>query len=126
MLKVPLLGCGAHKFNLAVRKWISNQPEVQTVSSAFFVSTYHDKPLTTTFSSQLQNILDGVAGIMKKASTLTKVNAQLRKLSTLQTVKGNDTRWTPVFDMSTRFFNIQKELSSIQDLSPLLSNSGGD
>jgi hypothetical protein len=28
MLKVPLLGCGAHQFNLAVRKWISNQPEV--------------------------------------------------------------------------------------------------
>jgi hypothetical protein len=51
MLKVPLLGCGAHKFNLAVRKLISNQPEVRTVSSAFFVLTYHDKPLTTTFPS---------------------------------------------------------------------------
>jgi len=119
MLKVPLLGCGAHKFNLAVRKWISNQPEVRTVSSVLFVLTYHDKPLTTTFSSQLQNILDRVAGVMKKASTL-KVNAQLRKLTTLQTVKGNDTRWTSVFDMTTRFFRIQKELSSIQDLFPLL------
>ena len=30
LLKVPLIGCGAHKFNLAVRKWISNQPEVRT------------------------------------------------------------------------------------------------
>ena len=28
MLQVPLIGCGAHKFNLAVKKWISNQPEV--------------------------------------------------------------------------------------------------
>ena len=30
LLKVPLIGCSAHKFNLAVRKWISNQPEVST------------------------------------------------------------------------------------------------
>lgn len=30
MLQVPLIGCGAHKFNLAVKKWISNQPEVRT------------------------------------------------------------------------------------------------
>jgi len=56
---------------------------------------------------------------MKKASTL-KVSAQLRKLTTLQTVKDNDTRWTSVFDMTTRFFRIQKELSAIQDLHPLL------
>lgn len=56
---------------------------------------------------------------MKKASTL-KVNAQLRKLTTLNTVKANETRWTSVFDMTTRFFRIQKELSAIQDLFPLL------
>jgi hypothetical protein len=56
---------------------------------------------------------------MKKASTL-KVSAQLRKLTTLQTVKDNDTRWTSVFEMTTRFFRIQKELSAIQDLHPLL------
>lgn len=30
LLKVPLVGCGAHKFNLAVKKWISNQPQVST------------------------------------------------------------------------------------------------
>ena len=56
---------------------------------------------------------------MKKASTL-KVSAQLRKLTALQTVKDNDTRWTSVFNMTTRFFRIQKELSAIQDLLPLL------
>ena len=56
---------------------------------------------------------------MKKASTL-KVSAQLRKLTTLQTVKDNDTRWSSVFSMITRFFRIQKELSAIQDLLPLI------
>jgi hypothetical protein len=30
LLNVPLIGCGAHKFNLAIRKWISNQPQVST------------------------------------------------------------------------------------------------
>ena len=59
---------------------------------------------------------------MKKASTL-KVSAQLLKLTTLQTVKDNDTRWTLVFEMTTQFFHIQKELSAqsaIQDLHLLL------
>ena len=56
---------------------------------------------------------------MKKASTL-EVSAQLRKLTALQPVKDNDTRWSSVFTMTTRFFRIQKELSAIKDLLPLL------
>ena len=56
---------------------------------------------------------------MKKASTL-KVSAQLRKLTALQPVKDNDTRWSSVFTMTTRFFCIQKELSAIKDCLPLL------
>ena len=44
-LGVPLLGCASHKFNLAVRLWIKEQP-------------------------QLQPIIHKVAMIMKKASTL--------------------------------------------------------
>ncbi len=62
LLKVPLLGCGSHKFNLAVRKWISNQP-------------------------QLEKRISKVATVMKKASTL-KVSAQLRKLTSLQPYEG--------------------------------------
>jgi hypothetical protein len=27
-LKVPLIGCALHKFNLAVRKWIAEQPDL--------------------------------------------------------------------------------------------------
>jgi hypothetical protein len=67
ILKAPLIGCGSHKFNLAVRKWISNQ-------------------------RQLEEIIQRIAIVMKKASTL-KVSAQLRKLTTLKTIRENDTRW---------------------------------
>ena len=94
ILKVPLIGCGSHKFNLAVRKWISNQP-------------------------QLEDIIQRIAGVMKKASTL-KVSAQLRKLTTLRPVKENDTRWSSTFFMIERFFRIQSELSAVADLIPLI------
>ena len=94
LLKVPLIGCGSHKFNLAVRKWISNQP-------------------------QLEDIISKVASVMRKASTL-KVSAQLRKLTSLHTVKENDTRWSSTFNMVDRFFQIQTELSAVADLIPLI------
>ena len=93
LLKVPLLGCGSHKFNLAVRKWISNQP-------------------------QLEETISKVVTVMKKASTPLKVSAQLRKLTSLQPVKENDTRWTSTFNMLERFFRIQAELSAVSDLIP--------
>jgi len=44
-IEVPLLGCGSHKFNLAVRQWIEDQP-------------------------QLIPALSSVSKVMKKASTL--------------------------------------------------------
>jgi hypothetical protein len=91
---VPLIGCGSHKFNLAINKWISNQPHLEV-------------------------IIQKVSGVMKKASTL-KVSAQLRKLTTLQTVRENDTRWSSTFEMVARFFRIQTELSAVSDLLPLL------
>ena len=48
---------------------------------------------------------------MKKART-QKVSAQLQKLTSLQTVKDNDTCWSSVFTMITSVFRIQKELSA--------------
>ena len=96
ILKAPLVGYGSHKFNLAVRKWISNQP-------------------------QLEKIIQRIALVMKKASTL-KVSAQLRKLTTLQTIRENDTRWSSTFTMVKRFFQIQQELSAVPDLIPLIPN----
>ncbi len=52
-MKIPLIGCGGHKFNLAVKRWIKEQP-------------------------QLFDIIEKVAALMKKASTL-KVAAKLKK-----------------------------------------------
>jgi hypothetical protein len=96
ILKAPLIGCGSHKFNLAVRQWISNQP-------------------------QLKEIIQRIAIVMKKASTL-KVSAHLRKLTTLKTIRENDTRWSSTFMMVKRFFRIQQELSAVPDLIPLIPN----
>ena len=72
LLKIPLIGCGSHKFNLAVKKWTSNQPQ------------------------QLEGIIERVSAVMKKASTL-KVSAQLRKLTSLRPVRENNTRWLVVY-----------------------------
>ena len=30
-MEVPLIGCASHNFNLAVRQWIKNQPELQEI-----------------------------------------------------------------------------------------------
>ena len=55
-MSVPLIGCGSHKFNLAVQKWIKEQPN-------------------------LTDIIAKIAAVMKKASTL-KVAAKLAELTT--------------------------------------------
>ena len=94
LLGVPLIACCAHKLNLAFSKWISNQPN-------------------------LKSIIQKVPGVMKKASTL-KVSAQLRKLTELQTVRANDTRWSSTYDMIGRFFWIQTELSALTERLPLV------
>ena len=64
-MAVPLIGCGSHKFNLAVSRWIKHQPE-------------------------LTQIIGKVATVMKKASTL-KIAAKLRQLTKYACVKENDT-----------------------------------
>ena len=94
LLKVPLIGCGAHKFNLAVNKWIANQP-------------------------QLEQAIQRIASVMKKASTL-KVSAQLRKLTALHTVKQNVTRWSSTYEMITRFIRIKDQLEAVTDLIPFM------
>ena len=94
LLGVPLIGFSAHKLNLVVSKWISTQPN-------------------------LESIIEKVAGVMKKAITF-KVSAQVRKLTELQTVHANDTRWSSTCDMIGRFFRIQRELSALTELLPLV------
>jgi hypothetical protein len=89
-LQVPLLGCGSHKLNLAVRLWIDEQPG-------------------------LSEILSKVANVMKKASTL-KVASKLRALTQYSTVRENATRWSSTYQMVKRFLTIQQHLSAIVDL----------
>jgi hypothetical protein len=89
-LGVPLLGCASHKFNLAVRLWIKSQP-------------------------QLAMIINKVSLVMKKASTL-KIAAKLRQLTAYSTVRENDTRWSSTYQMLTRFFKIQSQLSVLAEL----------
>ena len=89
-LQVPLLGCGSHKLNLAVRLWIDEEPG-------------------------LAAILSKVSNVMKKASTL-KVASKLRALTHYSTVRENATRWSSTYQMVSRFLKIQHHLSAIVDL----------
>ncbi len=92
---MPLLGCGSHKFNLAVRTWIKQQPYLLSI------------------------IGKKVASVMKKASTL-KIAAKLGKLTAYSTVCENDTRWLSTFQMLSRFFKLQQQLGVIVELLELL------
>jgi hypothetical protein len=77
-MSIPLIGCGSHKFNLAVQRWMKEQP-------------------------QLIAIVAKVAAIMKKASTL-KVAAKLKELTRNACVKSNETRWLSMYNMVGRYF----------------------
>jgi hypothetical protein len=96
ILGAPLLGCGSHKFNLAVRKWIDTDIE-------------------------LSSVIEKVSKVMKKASTL-KVASKLRQLTAYHTVRENDTRWSSTFQMIDRFLKIQGHLSQLTELHALLPN----
>ena len=93
-MKIPLIGCASHKFNLAVKRWIKEQP-------------------------QLTDIIEKVAAVMKKASTL-KVAAKLKKSTKYATVRENDTRWSSTFHMVRRYFKIQPQLNALVELLQLL------
>ena len=89
-LQVPLLGCGSHKLNLAVRLWMHEEPG-------------------------LEAILSKVSHVMKKASTL-KVASKLRALTHYSAVQENAMRWSSTYQMVSRFLKIQQHLSAIVDL----------
>ena len=134
IMKVPLLGCASHKFNLAVRRWIDEQPDlspiIKKVRRCFNIcvtfAVYSALALVmSSFSPWLCSLVCIVASqvgrLMKKASTL-KIASQLRDLTSYCPVKENDTRWSSAFNMIGRFLTIEKELGSIADLLSLLPN----
>lgn len=93
-MSVPLIGCGSHKFNLAVQRWMKEQPH-------------------------LIAIIAKVAAVMKKASTL-KVAAKLKELTRYCVVKSNEMRWSSTYNMVGRYFLIQPQLSVLVELLELL------
>ena len=93
-MSVPHIGCGSHKFNLAVQKWIKEQPN-------------------------LTDIIAKIAAVMKKASTL-KVAAKLAQFTSYACVKANETRWSSSYNMVERFFQIQPQLNAVVELLELL------
>ena len=92
LLGVPLLGCGSHKFNLAVKSWMADKPT-------------------------LIKIVARLSILMKKASTL-KNTAALRQYTCLEAVTENATRWSSQYMMIARFFQIKSHLEQVESLAP--------
>ena len=78
---VPLIGCGSHRLNLAVKK---------------FLEPY-------------EPILQKIHELMGKLSNI-KQAAKLRRTTALQPVKRNVTRWSSTYSMVKRFFELEQHL----------------
>eukprot|EP00171_Calliarthron_tuberculosum_P022099 IDg22099t1 len=91
---VPLIGCVAHKFNLAVEAWCE---AVDGLSDA----------------------LKCLRELMAKLRTL-KNAAKLRELSHLGAILPNETRWTGKYQMVKRFFRIEQCVAQIEELDAYL------
>jgi hypothetical protein len=127
LLHIPLLGCASHKFNLAVRRWIDEQPELSEVIKKVSVTSYLlllSPPETNpTFccSSSLLLHMPQVQRLMKKVSSL-KAASQLRLLTKYCPIIENKTRWSSTYQMIRRFLRIQNELSSVVEILSFLPN----
>ena len=110
IMKVPLLGCTRHKFNLAVRRWIAEQEELTPIIAKLSIFVVVVASLFIVSCANVIVFFPQVAKLMKKASTMTKA-CELRELTSYATVQENDTRWSSTYNMITRFLKIQKELS---------------
>ncbi len=80
---VPLIGCGSHRLNLAVKK----------------------------FLEPFESILKKIHELMGKLSTI-KQAAKLRRVTTLQPIKRNVTRFSSTFSMLKRFFELEEHLDT--------------
>lgn len=80
---VPLVGCGSHRLNLAVKRVLE----------------------------PFEPILKKIHELMGKLSTI-KQAAKLRRATTLQPIKRNVTRWSSTFSMLKRFFELEEHLDT--------------
>lgn len=76
-INIPMIGCAAHRLNLAMDKWIESIPEIEKV---------HD--------------------LMKKLRTL-KVAGWLRKRTAMAAEDYNKTRWLSTYKMLQKYFRLE-------------------
>ena len=79
--RVPLIGCGSHRLNLAVKEVLE----------------------------PIKPILKKVHELMGKLSAI-KQSAKLRRTTNLEPIKRNVTRWSSTFNMLKRFFELVEYL----------------
>ncbi|KAG3241349.1 hypothetical protein PI124_g13790 [Phytophthora idaei] len=92
LMEVPLVGCGSHRLNLAVRDFL--RPHVSA--------------------------LEEVQQLMRKLRTLNQA-AKLRVKTPLVPVHRQDTRWSSTFSMLDRYFRLREFLSADdEDIADLL------
>ncbi|RLN75737.1 hypothetical protein BBJ28_00007540 [Nothophytophthora sp. Chile5] len=90
MMGIPIIGCGCHKLNLAVKSFLERRPAVQTAI------TNVDKVVT-----QLRNL---------------KAAGALRELTPLCPIKRNVTRWSSTHKMLERFLKIEGEAKQLDEV----------
>ncbi|GMF52631.1 unnamed protein product [Phytophthora fragariaefolia] len=90
-LRVPLIGCASHRFNLAVN----------------------------TFLEAHKTTVDAVSALMLALRTLNNRSA-LRKHTDLAPLRPNATRWSSVFDMLARYVRIRDEIKKVDAVFDLI------
>jgi len=102
---IPMVGCASHRFNLAVKHWISEQFQVDGRGHKTYLS----------------DALDKLSILMGKACNL-KAAAQLRELTfdahgrEYAAKKENATRWTSCMVMVDRYLKIRDQLRVVDAL----------
>jgi len=96
---IPLVGCASHRFNLAVKHWMEDQPGLMDAI----------KKLSTLMSTKACNLR---AAHTLRHLTLHAYGKELRAQQM------NETRWTSIFTMVERYFRIKEQLEKIKALLP--------
>jgi hypothetical protein len=81
ILNVPFVGCASHRFNLAVEKYLQ----------------------------EFESIIQTVNKIMQLLSNL-KMAGKLRRLTHLEPIKMNSTRWSSKYNMVERYFRLEEQV----------------
>jgi cell division FtsZ-interacting protein ZapD len=87
---VPLIGCGCHKMNLAVKAYLARRPAVEKAVERV------DKVV-----SQLRNL---------------KAAGALRELTSLTPIKRNVTRWSSTYQILHRFLRFDVQARQLDDV----------